>query len=475
MKIKISAFLSLGLALLSGQAFAQAPGPYWKTTLTTGNPPLRMDNPGTASGTHMYVFGGLDAGGAARNDLWSFDGAAWTLMTADGAPGSPSARSRAAVSWNFFKNRLMVFGGMDAAGGYLGDTWEWDPITNTWAQITPTGPAPSARWHSSLTADLATGQMLLFGGESATAFHGDTWLFDGADWTEVNLSGPGLPKGRSQHTVAGRVDMFDSVLSQGYGGPGIGGGFYKDTWIWDGTTWSQVDTGFTPTGAVDFDTAYDTIRRRLIFVGGGPGTGSDIFELDSDTNKFDPHYTDPAIGKVKRYFLAYVSGLGKTYKFGGESDNPATPPDWTYEYQTDYIATIAGGGTGCAGAGGVVSIGATTDLPWLGGTLSAIVSGVSASELAILLVGFNDTSWQGFPLPLDLGALLGAPGCSLYLAPSDPFIEVLGFGPAPALYSKGLPTTPALAGAKVFLQGMAWNLGTGYATSGYLTATLGAK
>ena len=57
--------------------------------------------------------------------------------------------------------RVVLFGGLDPNGGTLGDTWLWDGAT--WTQRFPvTSPPPRA--NAALAFDPNTNAMLLFGG-----------------------------------------------------------------------------------------------------------------------------------------------------------------------------------------------------------------------------------------------------------------------------------------------------------------------
>jgi hypothetical protein len=89
------------------------------------------------------------------------------------------------------------------------------------------------------------------------------------------------------------------------------------------------------------------------------------------------------------------------------------------------------------------------------------------------VVGLDDRSWGGIPLPLDLGPL-GAPGCSLY---TDRALGLVvpntGGGSAFALT---IPAAPRLVGATTHWQGLflaPLANPLGLATSDYLSITLG--
>jgi hypothetical protein len=75
--------------------------------------------------------------------------------------------------------------------------------------------------------------VVLFGGAppSGQTLFDDTWLWNGASWTQVAMSGPN-PGGRSQHAMAG---VAGSVVL--FGGSDAMGNLLPDTWSWNGTAW----------------------------------------------------------------------------------------------------------------------------------------------------------------------------------------------------------------------------------------------
>lgn len=121
-------------------------------------------------------------------------------------------------------------------------------------------------------------------------------------------------------------------------------------------------------------------------------------------------------------------------------------------------ATFAGGpagtavwkGVGCQGTLATAPRLFASALPAIGGTVSLGLAGLPASTAGFLFLGFNDKTFGGLPLPLDL-ALLGMPGCPLSQ-------DVLfGFGYAAdasgaAAQVLPVPNDPALAGLPAFWQ-----------------------
>jgi hypothetical protein len=69
------------------------------------------------------------------------------------------------MSYDSARGRVVLFGGGTNEYGYLGDTWEWDGIN--WTQIHPV-KSPSTRGYTSMAYDAARGRTVLFGGYSGT-------------------------------------------------------------------------------------------------------------------------------------------------------------------------------------------------------------------------------------------------------------------------------------------------------------------
>jgi hypothetical protein len=81
-------------------------------------------------------------------------------------------------------DHIILFGGQDTS--YLGDTWAWDG-TN-WTQLQP-ATAPSARGYASAGALLGT--MVLFAGMAGGgSTFDDTWVWNGATWTQATGPAP---------------------------------------------------------------------------------------------------------------------------------------------------------------------------------------------------------------------------------------------------------------------------------------------
>lgn len=207
-------------------------GTEWSLVNVNG-PPARSDAIAATLGGKMVVFGGggptdADGGATEYDDTWTFDGSAWTQIATATAP-SPRGGSGVAV----IGGAMYVYGGSSQANSYLTDTWRFDGAT--WSQVTtsgPTGPTPTRDAFG--MGETANGKAVFFGGDTSTGdFLNDTWVFDGTTWSQVTTG------------AAPSVRIVPKIVPWNGGallwGGLTGGGMLADTWTFDGTAWTQVN------------------------------------------------------------------------------------------------------------------------------------------------------------------------------------------------------------------------------------------
>ena len=129
-------------------------------------------------------------------------------------------------------------------------------MTVSWTNVSIVGSSPSARDRAAMTFDPVTGKIMLQGGSTGG---GETWLFDGnaRTWTRVATGGPT----RAGHAIAYFPPANRVVL---YGGSGAGTG--QTAWAWDGTAWSAYG-GTGPATAIEHTLTYDPRTQNLVLVG----------------------------------------------------------------------------------------------------------------------------------------------------------------------------------------------------------------
>src|SRR5262249_46353634 len=107
------------------------------------------------------------------NDTWVLNGTTWSRVATTG----PSPRIAAVAA--ALNGKVVLFGGYDAIGQVLSDTWTWDGTRWT-EQFPATSPDP-AYYANAVALD---GKIVLLGG-----FRGNyTWTWDGSNWTLASNS-----------------------------------------------------------------------------------------------------------------------------------------------------------------------------------------------------------------------------------------------------------------------------------------------
>ncbi|HUE60419.1 MAG TPA: kelch repeat-containing protein, partial [Acidimicrobiales bacterium] len=274
----------------------------------------------------LILFGGRDPGGHQLSDTWAWNGASWYNVAGHGLATAPGERDGATLA-NDGQGHLVLFGGEGPApsaatnttpspgvptfGGSnettgagprsaasadgitgtqqtgtqqtgapsatttaqpaliaLGDTWVWG--SGGWTQVT--APGPPARVGAAATFDASHGNVVLFGGtagalgSAGAAQLGDTWIWNGSGWTQ----GAGGPPGRSADVMAYDSGAGGVVLAGGTAGSGALG----DTWLWNGSAWSQLPTGGSSPSRIGAAGAFDAVSSQLVVFGGSGPNGS---------------------------------------------------------------------------------------------------------------------------------------------------------------------------------------------------------
>jgi cysteine-rich repeat protein len=200
-------------------------------------------------------------GGSAYDDTWRWDGTWHQLAPAT----TPPARQTHMVAYDSGRDRVVMFGGQDPSTNALGDTWEWDGVD--WQQRTP-AHSPPARMSAMIAFDSRRQRTVLFGGITALTgtFLGDTWEWDGSDWTERTTSAG--PKPRDNAGMAYDATRGTTIL---FGGNAPAGKL-NDTWEWDGTDWHKLETIDAPSVREQAWMVYDAAHSELMIYGGDTNT-----------------------------------------------------------------------------------------------------------------------------------------------------------------------------------------------------------
>ena len=118
-------------------------------------------------------------------------------------------------------------------------------------------PAKVPRWPRSTTRSFSLGDSSGAGSQN----FGDTWMFDGTNWTLATTSGPSPRWGAAMATLNGSVVLFGGNRYDGSNDEG----YAEDTWIFDGAAWTQVSASGPP--ARD-SAAMAAINGKIVLFGG---------------------------------------------------------------------------------------------------------------------------------------------------------------------------------------------------------------
>ena len=306
------------------------------TTGAEGGPVARANSSmvyDSASG-RVILFGGMDSGGIFLNDTWAYEPIANTWADLEPSGSLPATRALHSMVYDSASDKVILFGGMDNGGKFQSDTWAYDPIANTWTNLNPSGNRPVARTNSSMVYDPDSGKVILFGGmDVAFLMLGDTWVYDPTanSWAELTPTGSS-PTARAGHAMVyepgnGKVILFGGKTDTG---------FLNDTWAYDpaANSWTELNPSGTPPSARAFDSlAYDPSSHKAILFGGQDGSAvlRDTWDYDPTANAWTNLHPAGNLPSARgRYAMVYGLGSGGVILFGGYDASPCANDTWAY-------------------------------------------------------------------------------------------------------------------------------------------------
>jgi uncharacterized protein (TIGR03437 family) len=247
--------------------------------------------------------------------------------------------------------------------------------------------------------DSAHSQIVLFGGTNEATLFNDTWVWDGTNWTQKFPQTS--PPGRSDHAMT-----YDAVHGQVvlFGGSALGVSgalvYLTDTWTWDGTNWTlQSPATSPPVLSTITAIAYDSARSQVVLLVAGEQTADTWIWDGSNWTKKSPQSSAPysydyaiAFDSVHSQIVAWVSTDFSTWVWDGSN--------WTKK--TSQLSPNA--------------------------SLTAVMAYDSLNSEAILLTDFDQTfAWDGasWTLKSPQNSLLDNLYCMAY-DPSNGVVVLFG-------------------------------------------------
>jgi hypothetical protein len=289
--------------------------------------PLRVCPDGGCA-REVVLFGGIDSAGQYLSDTWVWDGGQWSEQTVDSGP-SPRTNAGAATDCG---GVLLYGGAVPPPVDFSSEQWVW--VNDAWYQL-PTvdaGASPGARGMFAF-AKVNARQAVLFGGTSdiGVAMQ-DTLIWDDSSWTRPLLV-TDSPPGRYYSGFGVLGETF--VVFGGYADPASGNqSLLDDTWLWDGSQWALQSPSTSPPHRDAPAVASLTVNQtQMLILFGGVGGTAPLLEALSDTWVWDgstwtqqyPVHVPPARS------LASAATFGdRVVMFGGYDSSGITPLDDTW-------------------------------------------------------------------------------------------------------------------------------------------------
>ena len=235
----------------------------------------------------------------------------------DAGPGAGPDAEGSDSSVSLAHACVLLSGALDTLQG---KTWIWNG--SGWSRAAPAS-APASR----VGAAAATlhGQVVLFGGyaivPNGSTYVNDTWVWDGSEWTEQHPSTAPAPReSAAVATLGDRVVLFGGASPSETMG---------DTWEWDGTSWTEMHPPTSPPARRDAAAA--NVNGRVVVFGGITGelasakVVGDTWEWDGSTwAQLSPQASPSA----RDASMAATVG-GRFILFGGRTEQgPQVTPSW---------------------------------------------------------------------------------------------------------------------------------------------------
>ncbi len=270
-----------------------------------------------AARNNVVMFGGKNASGTALNETWIYDGTNWTKLT---PATSPPIRYGASFAYSAASSTAILFGGYNGTS-WLNDTWSWNGTT--WSQLSP-ATSPTVRAYASAAYSSASATIVLFGGQKTkTAVAADTWTWNGTTWSQK--SPVHSPSARYLASAAYDNATSNVVLFGGY----TGSAYIGDTWSWNGTDWTQSTGSPSPSIRRAEVLLFDVATNQLTLFGGYNGTSylNDTWAWDGSTWSAQLSTTSPPIRADAA--AVYQSPIGWIVLYGGTTAS-ALSDTWTW-------------------------------------------------------------------------------------------------------------------------------------------------
>ena len=212
-------------------------GSDWAIESPVASPPAVVITSMAYDPQSQSVIAVLDNDAAQAVETWAWVGTSWRHLTPAQAPKYP--KQAAGIAYSTAMSETVMYGTVHFTIGPAAtpDPSTWTFAGGTWTAHPASGPNPAARMRPGMSADKNGGAVLFGGGGPGFTVYGDTWTWLG-QWT---LKHPAKqPSKRTRSSMAYDAACGVVVLYGGELQTASSLTLYRDTWVWNNTTWSKV-------------------------------------------------------------------------------------------------------------------------------------------------------------------------------------------------------------------------------------------
>ena len=242
---------------------------------------------------------------------------------------SPSERYRHSMVYLDGLNKGVLFGGDNESwpGSYIGDTWTYDVLYNSWKEMSPSTSPDARRGHDMVYSSQAN-KVILFGGRTSLGYQSDCWIYDPIldNWTEMSPSV--APEDRFYHKMVYSSQSDTVVL---YGGNN-GDTELNDTWVYDlnKDNWTQMFPVQNPGPRRYTSMVYLPESDQVLLFGGWNGTNdlNDTWIYDIPQNNWFPINPVTTPSARRNHCMVYLEHTDQIFLYGGTSGSDES---WIYD------------------------------------------------------------------------------------------------------------------------------------------------
>ncbi len=297
----------------------------WQKLTTTGSVP-HLKNASAIydpSGNRMIVYGGRNAAGEPTDGIYSLNlmTYVWTQITP--LTGfNPAPRYTQNAYYEPSENAMIIWSGQGFSSAFFNDIWKFSFVSNNWSQLWPDGNsgAPARRYGTASVYEPVTKRITTFAGFTAAGRFDDTWTFDVATTGWVERTTSLHPQKRCLHSGVYASDLGRFVIYAGQDDNGI-----RDD-IWQCTlssfVWSDITPAIKPPARFWNSMIYYGSGNILIFGGLSSAAKNDMWKFRMGSNTWEQVNQGSTIpGARWGHAGIYNSLQDKLIIFGGEGDS----------------------------------------------------------------------------------------------------------------------------------------------------------